>query len=61
MDLSLPFGLKTAPAIFQRLLSNILRKYKLTDFTVNYIDDILIFFKSFEEHIKHLKQLLEAI
>lgn len=57
----LPFGLKTSPAIFQRILSNILRKYKLTDFAVNYIDDILIFSKSFEEHINHLKQLLEAI
>lgn len=57
----LPFGLKTAPAIFQRILSNILRKYKLSDFAVNYIDDILIFSKSFEQHINHLKQLLEAI
>ncbi|XP_039306036.1 uncharacterized protein LOC113003495 isoform X1 [Solenopsis invicta] len=57
----LPFGLKTAPAIFQRILSNILRKYKLTSFAVNYIDDILIFSKSFSEHINHLTQLLQAI
>lgn len=57
----LPFGLKTSPAIFQRILSNILRKYKLTDFAVNYIDDILIFSKTFAEHINHLTQLLEAI
>lgn len=57
----LPFGLKTAPAIFQRILSNIIRKHKLSDFTVNYIDDILVFSKSFEEHVEHLSQLLEAI
>lgn len=57
----LPFGLKTAPAIFQRILSNILRKYELTDFAVNFIDDILIFSKSFSEHIDHLRRLLEAI
>lgn len=57
----LPFGLKTSPAIFQRILGNILRKYKLTDFAVNFIDDILIFSKSFSEHLKHLSQLLEAI
>lgn len=57
----LPFGLKTSPAIFQRILSNILRKYKLTDFTVNYIDDILIFSRTFPEHINHLTLLLEAI
>lgn len=57
----LPFGLKTSPAIFQRILGNILRKHELTDFAVNYIDDILIFSKNFSEHIDHLTQLLEAI
>lgn len=57
----LPFGLKTSPAIFQRILSNILRKYKLTDFTVNYIDDILIFSKTFGDHMEHLTKLLNAI
>lgn len=57
----LPFGLKTSPAIFQRILSNILRKYKLSNFTINYIDDILVFSKTFLEHINHLNQLLEAI
>lgn len=57
----LPFGLKTSPAIFQRILSNIIRKYKMSDFATNYIDDILVFSKSFPEHIEHLEQLLEAI
>lgn len=57
----LPFGLKTYPAIFQRILSNILRKYKLTEFAVNFIDDILIFSRSYSEHINHLSQLLDAI
>lgn len=57
----LQFGLKTSPAIFQRVLSTILRKYKLTEFAVNYIDDILIFSKNFYDHISHLTQLLKAI
>lgn len=57
----LPFGLKTAPAMFQRMLSNIIRKHKLTNFAVNYIDDILIFSKNFSEHIQHLTQVFEAI
>lgn len=57
----LPFGLKTFPAIFQRILSNILRKHELTRFSVNYIDDILIYSPSFEEHIEHIKRVLEAI
>lgn len=57
----LPFGLKTSPAIFQRILSNILRKYNLKEFTENYIDDILIFSKSFQEHIEHIEKVLKAI
>lgn len=53
----LPFGLKISPAIFQRILSNILRKYNLKEFTENYIDDILIFSESFQEHIEHKKSI----
>lgn len=33
----LPFGLKTSPAIFQGILASIIRKHKLSDFTVNYL------------------------
>jgi len=57
----LPFGLKTALAIFQRILNNTIRKYKFCSFAVNFIDDILVFSKTFEEHILHLSKLLEAI
>ncbi|CAF4836697.1 unnamed protein product [Pieris macdunnoughi] len=57
----LPFGLKTAPAIFQRILGNIIRKYELSNFAVNFIDDILIFSKTFQEHLVHLSRLMEAI
>lgn len=57
----LPFGLKTSPAIFQRILSNILRKHNLTGYSVNYIDDILIYSPTFEEHIRHIRNVLEAI
>lgn len=39
----LPFGLKNAPAIFQRILSNIIRRNNLDECCINYIDDILIF------------------
>lgn len=57
----LPFGLKTSPAIFQRILSNILRQHKLSEFSVNYIDDILIHSQTFEEHLYHIEKVLEAI
>lgn len=58
---SLPFGYKNAPAIFQRILSGIIRKRNLEKFCVNYIDDILVFSRSFEEHISHIEELLCAI
>ena len=51
----LPFGWKTSPAIFQRILSIILRKHELWGFAVDYIDDIFIYSHSFEEHIKLLR------
>lgn len=57
----LPFGLKTSPAIFQRIMCNIIRKHKLSNFTVCYIDDLLCFSKSFSEHIRHLELLFQAI
>lgn len=52
----MPFGLKNAPQIFQRKMDNIFGKYK--DFTCTYIDDILIFSKTKDEHYLHLKQIL---
>lgn len=58
---SMPFGLKIAPAVFQRILSGIIRKNNLSDFCVNYIDDILVFSETFEEHMKHIEELMEAI
>ncbi|XP_050523377.1 dynein regulatory complex subunit 7-like [Daktulosphaira vitifoliae] len=57
----LPFGLKISPAIFQRTLANILRRYNVNDFCINYIDDILVFSKTFEQHVKHIEALLQAI
>lgn len=58
---SLPFGLRNSPAIFQRILSGIIRKNGLDEFCCNYIDDILIFSKTFEEHVMHLEALMKAI
>lgn len=58
---SLPFGLKSSPAIFQRELSSVLRKNGLDLFAVNFIDDILIFSENLEDHLKHIKLTLKAL
>lgn len=57
----LPFGLKISPAIFQRALANILRRNGLHNFCTNYIDDILVFSKSFEDHVQHITLLLQSL
>ena len=58
---SLPFGLKSSPAIFQRILSSIIRKNNLDHFAVNYIDDILIYSKDYNDHIEHIELTLKAL
>ena len=50
----MPFGITNAPAIFVCLMNNVMHKY-LDKFVVIFIDDILIYSKSEEEHKEHLK------
>lgn len=57
----LPFGLKVSPAIFQRTLASVLRRAGCSDFSVNYVDDVLIFSKTFEEHLNHVMLVLKAL
>ena len=52
------FGLKKAPQIFQRMMFRIFSKYS---FLLVYIDDILTFSQTFQEHIKHLKLVFEEL
>ncbi len=54
------FGLTNAPASFQAAMNNIFSKY-LHDFVVVYLDDILIFSKSKEDHIKHIRLVLDVL
>ncbi|GJY91998.1 putative reverse transcriptase domain-containing protein [Tanacetum coccineum] len=53
----MPFGLTNAPAVFMDLMYRVYRPY-LNKFVIVFIDDILIYSKTQEEHAKHLRLVL---
>ncbi|KAG2190799.1 hypothetical protein INT47_010346 [Mucor saturninus] len=58
--LVLPFGLTNAPPTFQHLMNKVLGDC-LDDFALVYLDDILIFSKTPEEHEKHVRHVLNRL
>ena len=56
----MPFGLTNAPAVFMHLMNRVCKLY-LEKFVIVFIDDILIYSKTKDEHQTHLKLLLELL
>lgn len=56
----MPFGLTNAPATFQALINDTLREY-LDDFAMAYLDDVLIFSRTMEEHKEHVRKVLTKL
>ena len=56
----MPMGLTSAPATFQRLMQRTMSDF-LFQFLLVYLDDLLVYSKTFEEHLQHLDKLLSRI
>ena len=56
---SVPFGLAQAPAYFQQLILMVLQDCR--DFAMAYLDDIIIFSRTPEEHLKHIEIIFQKL
>lgn len=56
----MPMGLRNAPATFQALMNSIFRDC-IDGFVVFYLDNILIFSESREDHLRHLRLVLQRL
>jgi len=58
--LVLPFGLTNAPAYFMDLMNRVFHPF-LDKFVVVFIDDILVYSRTKEDHLEHLRTILKTL
>ena len=59
-SLVVPFGVTNAPAQFMNLMNDLLQDF-LDEFVLVFLDDILVYYRSMEDHIGHLRKLFQCL
>ena len=56
----MPFSLTNAPATFMRVMNDVIRPF-INEFVIFYLDNILAFSNTWEDHVNHVKQTLDVL
>ena len=56
----MPFGLTNAPSVFQELMNKVLSGVR-NRYAIAYLDDVIVFSETFDDHLEHLRDVFQRL